>query len=214
MSRWFFAILFTAVIVACYTLPAVILRLTLWTKSNTYHFSIKTPFEGEGFLQKLEMDSFDFSENEAAARIAKRIIISVVAYFSAMVFLVGAVWGRFCRTSRALDGVRCCRRQHLTACLVGVRCCRRQHLTACLLYAAAIALHGLSGRLILTVPRLVVDSAEGLFGFFAMFIEIEELIEISLGMGYWVVLGLMCCGLLVDFKRLVFHDKCTNGRSV
>jgi len=70
------------------------------------------------------------------------------------------------------------------------------------LLVAALALHIMAGRVVLTVPELanaaLVTAVENLLGFFAMFINVSDAIGVALGGGYWVTLVVLAGLVLVE----------------
>jgi hypothetical protein len=170
MKYLYFLITITALL-GC-AQPAVNVHLSFFGIDRTLDFGIRTVFEEGGDLDWLRDSSLYeiLSENEAVKNVNNRIITSVVLYFAALIFFItAAVYSFYGRLWQF----------------------------KLVLPAAALSLYFISGRVILTVPEAVSDAVTDILGFFAGLIDIEKILTIELGTGYWVVFGCMTAVLLM-----------------
>jgi len=158
------------VALAGFFMPAVTVRLAFLGTERSANFSLATPFEnndspfgGEagGFAQSDLLDLVDIDIFDMRDDIGGRMARAAGSYLATFLLLIAV----------------------LIFVLIG-----KLNKTSLLLHVLCIGLFIYSGRAMLSVPEILFERIENMLGFFAMFINIRGMLQISLGMGYWVTL--------------------------
>lgn len=172
-------------------MPAVTVRLAFLGTERSANFSLATPFEnndspfgdeGGGFAQSDLLDLVDIDIFDMQDDIGGRMARAAGSYMATFLLLIAA----------------------LIFVLIG-----KLNKTSILLHMLSLGLFIYSGRAILSVPEIIFERIENLLGFFAMFINIRELLQISLGMGYWVTLVALVVVLATRVVLLIIKNKIT-----
>ena len=181
-----FLILIIAVI--GYLLPAFWVKIEFLGMSRDYDFGIYTPFKEEDSINRINFTERDinnaFSESMEIKEIGNRIIISVLLYVLALIFLVIALAVSFFIKQRG-----------------GIKI---------IFSSAALLLHIVSSRVLITVPDLIIVELNRILNntlrFFAFFMSIpQDIVRIEPGSGYWVTLSAMA--LLVAVNIFFIREK-------
>ena len=114
-------------------------------------------------------------EIEIAQNIGDRVVISVLAYIIVLALLIAII------VLSIIDKLK---------------------KTKTVLIALAIVFLAYSGFVLMSIPRILFDGLEGSLGFLATFINLPEMLQASLGIGYWVTMISLICLLS---ERLAFH---------
>jgi hypothetical protein len=151
-------------------LPAIQVEMSFLGSARTSNFSLATvfedsdsPFEGMDFAQSDLADRF--GDNDMMADVGSRVALSVAFYLITFVLVLCVL---------AFTGLG-----------------RLPRLTAAVIVCGAV-LFFVAGRVILTVPGILLEGLENRMGFLALFIDFSEMLTISLGAGYrltMIVLG-------------------------
>lgn len=168
------------VALAGYFLPAMHINFSILTIERSASLSLRTAFDNAASpLGDFDLAGTDFSslfdDSGIMEAVRNRVVISVVSYFGALICLLAV----------------------LIFAVLG-----RFKVARVALLVAALALHIMAGRVVLTVPELanaaLVTAVENLLGFFAMFINVSDAIGVALGGGYWVTLVVLAGLVLVE----------------
>jgi len=164
-------------------MPAVTVRLAFLGAERSANFSLATPFEnndspfggdGGSFAQSDLLDLVDIDIFDMRDDIGGMMARAAGLYLTTFLLLI--------------------------AVLIFVLIDKLKKLSF-LLHLLSIGLFIYSGRTMLSVPEIIFERIENLLGFFAMFINIRGMLQMSLGAGYWVTLVCITCAFLV---RIVF----------
>ena len=130
-------------------------------------------------------DLIDLSgDDNPFADVGTRLITSVAAYFITAVLLITVL---ICTIAGKLKKV----------CIA--------------LLALALALFLYARYMISTIPALMQSAFEGFLGFFAMFLNLSNIISISLGSGFWLTLIMIVCMLITKTIILISTTKQLGG---
>jgi len=158
--------------------------------TRTVNLSLTTVFEDfETPLNSLSMEQSDLADmvvgGDILAGVMGRVVVSVAAYLITLVLIL-AIY---------------------IFTVMG-----KLNKTKMVILALAPALIILSGLVILTVPGIVTSTLAGRIGLLALFIDIGELLSISLGFGYWIILFALI-GMLLAETYMIFIKwrKCMKG---
>jgi len=178
-----------------FLIPAISLETSFMGMSTNTTFGIATIFDSQdnpfagmdmpGIQQRDMRDFLDlFGDDNPFADVGTRLVISVGAYFITAVLLV----------------------VFLICTLLG-----KLTRVSTVLLVIGFALFVYAGYMISTVPEHMQAAFANLLGFLAMFIDISNIINISLGIGYWLTLVMMGCMVLIKLvgciRRHLTKDK-------
>ena len=170
--------------------PAIRISMSFLGTTRTVNLSLTTVFEDfETPLNSLSMEQSDLADmvvgGDILAGVMGRVVVSVAAYLITLVLIL-AIY---------------------IFTVMG-----KLNKTKMVILALAPALIILSGLVILTVPGIVTSTLAGRIGLLALFIDIGELLSISLGFGYWIILFALI-GMLLAETYMIFIKwrKCMKG---
>ena len=155
-------------------IPAIYVELSFLGNTRTSGFSLATVFEDNesqfGGMDFAQSDLADrFVDDDIMADVTSRITLSVALYFITLA---------------------------LTLCVLVLSLLGRMPKVTAVLLACAVTLYIVAGRTILTVPAILLEGIQNALGFFALFINISEMIAITLGTGYWLTLIVLAIATL------------------
>jgi len=159
-----------------YSRPAINVNLSFLGTTRTTSFSLATIFEdSESPLDNLNVGQSDLSEmmgdDSIMEDVMGRVVLSVGAYLVSFVLLLA---------------------------IFIIALFEKLRKTKIVMLTLALSLVIVSGVTILTVPGIMADILSARMGLLALFINVGELLSISLGTGYWMILTALAIMLLVE----------------
>ena len=132
-----------------------------------------------------DLDLFDFS-SDMFGGVGEKLVASVGAYFITLILLVAVLVIAFTGKLKIISAV---------------------------VSAVALPLFIYAGNAILSVPELLIEGIKNSLGFFALFIDVSNMIMIDLGNGYWLTLSALC-GILLLRITLIIMDFIKKNKKV
>jgi len=162
-------------------LPAIYVELSFLGNTRTSSFSLATVFEDSeswfGGMDFAQSDLADrFVDDDIMANVDNRITVSVALYFITLV---------------------------LTLCVLTLSLLGRLPKVTTVLLACATTLYIVAARTILTIPAILLEGIQNALGFFALFINISEMIAITLGIGYWLTLAMLASATIIKIAGIL-----------
>jgi|GEM_PF-2759300 len=160
---------------AGFFMPAIHVTMSFFGFSRTTSFSVATVFEDSGSqmgdVNIVDSEVFNMlTDNDLVRDVVPRIVISVVLYVLGLVMLLLTLL--FSLLNKFI-------------------------IIKTFASAMALIFIVIAGVIIRTVPALIYDSITNMLGFFALFINIQEMISIAFGAGYWIiVIALFIIGII------------------
>jgi len=164
-------------------MPSVNVRLSFLGFSETTSFSLATFFErNDGSIERLDFEHSDLGDivngSDMLQGIVTRLIFSITTYTLSILLILAVL------TLTIID-----------------KGWRIRMALSIFAFSSFIS----AGIVISTVPAVLVDTATYMLGFLALFLNIEEMFNLSLGSGYFVTLSSLIALLFTNI--IIYIDK-------
>ena len=191
-KQMFIIMILCAITAFGYTRPAINIHLSFFGETRTTSLSLATVFEdSESPLNNLNVGQSDLSDMAGGdgfmEDVMGRVVLSVVAYLATFVLLLA---------------------------IFMITLFGKLKKTKIVMLAIALILIIVSGTTILTVPEIITDSLTACLGFLALFINVADLLSISLGVGYWIILSTLAVMLLIEISTFFITLRTRTGEAL